>query len=954
MKKILSVFLVSVVANISFSQQDTIYMTPREVADSLFALKNITSTPTGKLFNRMFLAEEESTVGHFYPGTSDTANADYFYLMLNEMESMAFDSSQVIGSGVAFDIAFDVFARDEYYEEGYTVIPLAFLDFEYDILPFEEILGTGLLDQDIQNINPSYFSLSQLETRRATILAPTIDFISEETLHFILPSELIITDREISTIEISIDGNWQSYRINELIPFNPEKHYKQSISMRLIMDKGDTSDFILTLLTPELSNRNRGYFDCGQEYYYEGSEGVRLNFCVKYGCGDQVTGNKIDKPFILVTGYRPPMFSQSYEKTWEIYSSFHNGYLENLVEQDFDVVLVRNNMHLKPNKLGIIEYSDLLIELIKGINIGKEIYGSDYENVIQGCSMGADAVNLALLQMEKAHHENGAKHHHTRLFISYDANYYGANVPLTFQLLVKNHCTHRDPLLDTYVANTFLLWFMNKTIDGKSFRQLVRYHAEGVHKFPTNLHIQRYFTPDQHQYRSDIISLQNTLNRKGSFVPLPESTRNIAVSLGAIRGTNDNVVTESNRSHAAAGEEFSQISGFGDMEYAFAKYDPNFHFRLARRRSFYGGAYVPFMFSDQGFHVNSMLEIDNASGSYLDGFGNFVEVFGLALFGPSAGLHQRYATHKPVVSSLAINPNLWTSNGSMTLDMQNLGLMYNNFESLENETPSDFYGYPHIGRPDDYTQVTPFDAIYVDNQIDPHIKLEESDHQNELTDFLYNEIEPWYLYLQNQEIGSQARPDYRYKAKRRARNMIIIGSEMTASTPKGTYIVKANADLTLRAGEAIELGYTQQQIDDEVAESVLFDIEPGGTIDVYIDFELCNSYKNLEVEESSQNQQDATSYVSLRVDENVGSLIEDVAPKLLVIPNPTLGEFMLRLEDNSFFDNFMIYQMNGMEVVKKVFSPVHEIRVSELLQKGTYLVIVSQNGQRYHQKLVVL
>ena len=58
---------------------------------------------------------------------------------------------------------------------------------------------------------------------------------------------------------------------------------------------------------------------------------------------------------------------------------------------------------------------------------------------------------------------------------------------------------------------------------------------------------------------------------------------------------------------------------------------------------------------------------------------------------------------------------------------------------------------PNLGRPNDHFQITPFEAIYVDNKINPHIKLKEDDEDDlaMLNNFILNEVEPWYLGLQN-------------------------------------------------------------------------------------------------------------------------------------------------------------------------------------------------------------
>lgn len=91
------------------------------------------------------------------------------------------------------------------------------------------------------------------------------------------------------------------------------------------------------------------------------------------------------------------------------------------------------------------------------------------------------------------------------------------------------------------------------------------------------------------------------------------------------------------------------------------------------------------------------------------------------------------------------------------------------------------YGYPNQGRPTDHFQVTPFEAIFCSNQIQPHIVLKEAELgcKSALNNFIFSEVEPFHLGLQNQRLGSQARSNYAYSAHRRAKFTIITGYLVT-------------------------------------------------------------------------------------------------------------------------------------------------------------------------------
>jgi hypothetical protein len=120
---------------------------------------------------------------------------------------------------------------------------------------------------------------------------------------------------------------------------------------------------------------------------------------------------------------------------------------------------------------------------------------------------------------------------------------------------------------------------------------------------------------------------------------------------------------------------------------------------------------------------------------------------------------------------------------------------------------SNHFGYPNLGRPNDHFAITPFEAIYVGEHIYPHINLKNANpiDIDAINDFIKNEVEPWYLGLQNERLGEQARSNYTYKVLRRAKNTITTGNLVTPKTDQGDYVVMPNTDLRLEAGQQIVL-----------------------------------------------------------------------------------------------------------------------------------------------------
>lgn len=273
----------------------------------------------------------------------------------------------------------------------------------------------------------------------------------------------------------------------------------------------------------------------------------------------------------------------------------------------------------------------------------------------------------------------------------------------------------------------------------------------------------------------------------------------------------------------------------------------------------------------------------------------------------------------------------------MTLNMQSLGLMYNKFD-IVNNPQSDHYGYPNLGRPNDHFEVTPFEAIYVDNNIDPHINLKDRNQVDltELNNFIYNELEPWYLYLQNDTVGAQARPNYIYKSRRMARNGIIIGDSVTPSTDFGHFAINPNAELILQAGEFIDLGVST--------------FPEGSQLTATIDYPSCGGISGrAQHEEDNTQNNSSTVENSNRLNENNVDLYA-----LQIFPNPTNENFTLQCDKGNTIESFSIYNFSGNLVLEEKNINIQQKEVEVRLDKGTYIVVVTINGEIIHKKLMVL
>ena len=271
--------------------------------------------------------------------------------------------------------------------------------------------------------------------------------------------------------------------------------------------------------------------------------------------------------------------------------------------------------------------------------------------------------------------------------------------------------------------------------------------------------------------------------------------------------------------------------------------------------------------------------------------------------------------------------------------MQGLNLMFNEFNS---QTPSNYFGYPNLGRPNDHFDVTPFEAIYVGENIHPHIVLEESDDADvdAINGFVLNEVEPWYLGLQNQHLGAQARSNYTYKAHRRARFRITTGHLVTPKTNPGDYNVEPNADLRLEAGESIHLKPGTH-------------IKAGAKAHLFINYATCSGSSSMIVNNDEINANEAS-----KVENHLANAPENGNSKtdfIKIFPNPSDRQFTIASMQDIPIQSLAIFNLSGKLVHSEDKIDVARYDCSHNLEGGTYLIVINcVDGSVHRKKIVVL
>lgn len=960
-----------------WGQIDTVYLSQEKLADTIYHDLS-TKCPTGFLSNKLSLLPSDSTIlkTTLFLGDSVT-----YYTDADRMMRWLYEANHIAIGVNELPMMDSVLARScEYvgeteFEEEIIVIPVGIFDLTFNSVDEQTGLTNGILTKELavwKDQLPEEQSI--VSTHHSSLAGPLFDYFSSDRMGLIIKSDFFISNTAIAddVIDLTLirNGVERKTAFDQVVLFIPNNDSVQYFKLRVTYSDSSSTVFNFMLHTPEIPDEkpkekaipypedweddpdeylsncslleipwSPGCKDCGK---MEDTHGNKIKWCFIPSCSREgYEDEQPEKPYILVTGYRPPMFGQSFKKSWKIYSTDHASLLQNLREQDYDIIIVKFNIAGKPMKHGMEESAALFERFL--IHLNQNMKKGDYfENVIQGSSMGEEIVRLTLLRMEQKHldYNQNYPHHHSRLNISYDANFFGANIPLGYQYQVYSGHWYKSNYFG--IIPLFLSGFLYNTVNQKSFKELVAYHAASYSDeiFTNPNQIIPYTVPSHHWRRQGFLNALDAADNHEHIFPMPVAPRNIAISLGKISGKN----SDNDERYNNAGEYWQNYSFLGfHFRVGTAKYMPAGQTYQIFKRQLPPRFLNPFQtICKHEVNVSQMLEIDNVSGSFMNKMGNFVEVADWAFF-PLTQIwtgKNRYS-HKSVVTTLGINPNLWPADGSMTVNVQDLGLMNIGKQPNGVLIPSNNYGYPNLGRPNDHFQVTPFEAIYIDNQIDPHIDMSGGGNEvDKLNDFIYGEAEPWYLALQNQAVGSRARLNYLYYVRRRARNSITVGHLVTPATDPGDYVTLENVEVDLRAGQEIHLkpGVHFQQ---------------GSTVHLKIEFEECPRNKSEQTQTGSSGVRPSTQR-GFREEEEA-SQTNTVEKQARLYPNPSNdGTFVLRTEEGVVISGLQIFNAYGTVVEKIHENGTPLFHFNKQLPTGTYIIQVLIGSRTEIHKLVVL
>ena len=891
--------------------QDTTYLPLEDMLERDFG--NLQASLGSKhLLNRALDFQKSFFDRLTYLNDSDYTELDWIQLL------HAYNRSQAKGSTYRKDIDAITDKAFAYQYAGYVeneimTIPVGVINFNAQYIPDEHFLNGNVKYQDNR-----FVRMSQASRITVPYTLHLTSFVLEgevprEKVYLVLDSDfLALDDDRVSYVDITVNGvSTRLYPdVKTLVDLSEAE---LPIRFTTVFQLGDpksnryqpqTKSFFTSpdlAFDPTVFGPNKYSYIAFDE---PSTAPLILRYGIKYGACNR--SGKINKPVIMLHGYRPPI-----QNIWPTLESLYHtkfnikggtygndGLVDLLVKNGYDVIICR----IDPGYESITKGGLLMASFIRNVvNPQKESVGSKHENIVLGFSMGGQYWRYALMKMEKDHLEGSAPNHHTRIWIPVDSPNEGANIPLAHQYTAWSLRTHLGGGLPA-----FNMGYNGIMTDGS--KDQMRYHFDGSdgnngapHRFHAN--------------RSQLVNtLENTFNLGPAltrYTGYPSSTRNLAIAAGSRAADHYAGLSTGMPTY----EEESLFMPLlyekrWDVRLNSARYISDisiqppkeiYHRKITFKWVFNSNTNV--LVNDAASRKN-WLELDNGFGSYHNDIPSVIN-FGLrwnSLFGFTDYVYDGNLCFMPVLSALAINPEYWPSN--MRVNLESFNLMYNSF----NLTPSGFYGYPHLGHPTDYNDITPMDAVFCDWNTYKHIDLVGSD-QSELITFLLNEIEPWYLDLQNQRLGKYARDNYVYKAKYMARYLIRTGSEITPKTPFGDYVTQPNVDLELHSGKTIEFKPGTH-------------FQAGSKVHAYI-LGICYLPKSASVPQDDPLEEADHVQADRVVEQAAGSNTS------LVYPNPSDGTFTIRCDALEKYGEgkLLLYNAQGRQVAVMTIRNLQTVRL---------------------------
>lgn len=199
-------------------------------------------------------------------------------------------------------------------------------------------------------------------------------------------------------------------------------------------------------------------------------------------------------------------------------------------------------------------------------------------------------------------------------------------------------------------------------------------------------------------------------------------------------------------------------------------------------------------------------------------------------------------------------------------------------------------------------------------------------------------LEPWYLGLQNDNLGAQARSNYTYKSFRRAKYTITTGHLVTPKTDPGDYIIQNTGGIRVMAGDSI------------VIESG-FHTQAGSTFHALIGFDGCDRPRSKASSGNSSNSEEESSQV-YRNAKTFKNTLEREEVTMIAFPNPNNGHFTVKIQSPNLGGSLYVYNTTGRLLFEKKVTQSEETLATSL-EKGVYLLRWENGKEQKTTKIVV-
>jgi hypothetical protein len=658
-----------------------------------------------------------------------------------------------------------------------------------------------------------------------------------------------------------------------------------------------------------------------------------------------------------------------YNPSW---INVNNGtnYLNYLRERGFDIFIL-----VTKGGTDIIQNNAVLAaEAIRIVNgIYETLYEVPEELIVVGTSAGAYTTRYALTLLEKLHTDyaylgtqNPYPHHRTKLWISFDGEFYGANTPIGFQSFVKAH-------------NQTFPW-SSQIPSIKNF--LLTSQTEEIFSSPAGLQLSR-FKPGNGNVRptEGLMLMQEIEALKPVSRGYPQWCRRVALAQGSGSGK----LTQNPGNFGpviypgAPMFDFFEISSWHNT---LPILTPAFTLSNFRKiESFWNstGTTSPVLKSQAGIgiflgenlisalvgsQVNMVNGIDFMGWDYCPGStlnsSNklFLEMskFDWALasynrhantlhsFAPTVGTfdlrtpESNYLNEESVFCNIDDKYDFFRRNNSI-------------LPGIDNYPSGHRFGYPHLSHPTDHQLITPFDALAVVPKEDFDVftilpnHYHVDDFQPDFFPFLTQELCPVDLFIQNRDIGDQTTG---YKALFQAENHLFSGQRVMQEysdfwmEPEGEVIIDQNAKVEFVSREII-LGTG-------------FSVTGGAEFHAHlVNFGDCNQTFGERYAEDSPSNSSSNSTET----QASHFLFDSISPpsSLKIFPNPissSEGAFSIELEQEQNFQvQILDIQGRPLQLPTSFSGRKAAIMVSMLLP-GMYFVKVNlSTGSVIHEKILV-